>query len=482
MEAYSSRMRHRSVWITAAMALLLWLAAAPERAIAVVSPLAVQVRAPEGPVAPEPGLLRSRLVAVNTATLPRPPRDEARVARQPNLTLELFPDVFVEAVFDRFDPSPAGVTWVGRVRGDVRSTVTLVYGDGRLTGSINTSAGTFAIRPPDADMRSRLGDAAATAHEIVEIDQSALPREAEPLVPDLTPEAVAAAAAAPMADSADVIDVLVVYTQSARNRWGGDAGLRQLIALGESETNTSYANAGITQRIRVVHTEFVPYQDISDFTVMLPTLRGGLAEGLEGVAALRDQHRADLVMLVVQPPSPNYCGIAYVMSTVSTAFAPSGYSVVHSTCISPGLTFAHELGHNMGAHHDWYVNSSTRPFTYAHGYVNPNPGQRWRTVMAYADRCTALGVSCRRLVSWSNPDLRQSPACDASTGYICDPRLWLFPGSAQGVAAGTRSPCPTGSLTDTECDADNRRTLNTTALTVANLRQATPATTTAHRR
>lgn len=474
-------MRHQPVWITAGLVAFVWLAGAPERVVAVVSPMAVSLQTPVAPAPPEPGVIRSRLVAVNTLTLPQPAAADPRVTRQPNLTLELFPDVFVEAVFDRFDPNPAGTTWVGRVRGDARSTVTLVYGDGRLTGSINMSSGTFAIRPPDPGMRERLGVAAATAHEIVEINQSALPREADPLDPGLTPEAVTAAADTPMADTADAIDVLVVYTQSARNRWGGDAGVRQVIALGESETNTSYANAGITQRIRVVHTEFVPYDDISDFSVMLPTLRSGGAEGLEGVAALRDQHKADLVMLVVQPPSPNYCGIAYVMSTVSTAFAPSGYSVVHSTCISPGLTFAHELGHNMGANHDWYVSASTRPFTYAHGYVNPSASQRWRTVMAYADRCTALGVSCRRLVSWSNPDLTQTALCDTSAGFVCNPRLWFLPGAPQGVAGGTRAPCPTGSLADTECDADNRRTLNTTALTVANLRASTPSTT-GHRR
>lgn len=420
---------------------------------------------------PEPGVRRSRLVSLNPSVLPQP--GTFRLQRQADLSFELFPGVAIDAMFDRFDTTIAGTTWVGRVRGDATSTVTLVYGDGRLTGTFNTSAGTFMIRPAPADMRASLGPLAATAHEVVEVAADDLPKEAAPLVPVVTEAQARTSADQVMADGPERIDVLVVYTDAARNRWGGtDAGIRQLIAVGESETNTSYANAGILQRIRVVHTAFVPFVETNELDAALPQVRTGSEPGLEGVAALRDQVGADLVMLLVQPQTPNYCGIAYVMNVVSTAFAPAGFSVVHSTCVTPGLTFAHELGHNMGAHHDWYVATSTLPFTYAHGYVNPSPLQRWRTVMAYSDHCAALGVSCRRLVSWSNPDLRVSPTCDSSTPYPCFGSLWYFPQAAQGVPGGTRATCRATTLTDTGCDADNRRALNNTALTVANLRQA----------
>lgn len=467
-------MRLNKVWMTLAGIGLLLFAGTPVPAIAVFSPLAEDLGVPQVDQPSEPGVRRSRLVSINTASLPRPGVGGPRVLRQADLTLELFPDAFVDAMFERFDTADDnGLVWIGRVRGDARSTVTLVYGNGRLTGSVNASMGTFAIRPAAPEMRAALGDVAATAHEIVEIDQAELPREGEPIVPDIDASMLAAAADAPMADTADQIDVLVVYTELARARWGNTtAGIEQLIALGASETNTSYLNAGITQRVRVVHAAQVPFVETNQLDVALPQLRAGTAPGLEGVAELRNRHGADLVMLIVQPPTPNYCGIAYLMSVVSTAFAPSGYSVVHSTCISPGLTFAHELGHNMGAHHDWYVAASTQPYTYAHGYVDPAPGQRWRTVMAYPDLCTALGVSCRRLVSWSNPDASVATTCDASTPYPCHVNAWLFPGAPQGVPAGTRANCRIGDTADTVCDADNRRALNNTALTVANLRQA----------
>ena len=46
------------------------------------------------------------------------------------------------------------------------------------------------------------------------------------------------------------------------------------------------------------------------------------------------------------------------------------------------------------------------PYAYGHGYVHPyttNASKRWRTVMAYNNRCTAWGYDCTRLKYWSNP-------------------------------------------------------------------------------
>lgn len=443
-----------------------------------LTPLEAQVRVDQ-PVreAADPGVRRSRLVAVNVTTLPVPPADAftarpSAAPRQPVLTLELFPDVFVAATFDRFDPNPAGVTWVGRVVGDDRSSVTLVYGQGLLTASIVTAAGTFVIRPAREDVRRATPQVAGEVHVVAEVDQAALPREAEPLEVTYSAADLEMAADVVMQDSADIIDVMVVYTPTARTHIGGDVAINQLIATAASETNTSYANSNIQQRIRIVHTALVDYTEVSNFGTSLAELRAGTGVGLEGVAALRDQYAADLVMLLIHPVSPSACGIAYVQNFVSVAFAASGFSVTDTACMSPGFTFAHELGHNMGAHHDWYVSASQLPYPYAHGYVNPSPGHRWRTIMAYNDRCSSQGFSCRRLLAWANPDKFTNPFCEAGGGFTCNMSLWYLPGSRIGVPQGTRSNCVTGQLDSTQCDADDSRALNNTALTVANFRQS----------
>ncbi len=420
----------------------------------------------------DPTVMRSRLVALDVDTLPDP-RRRSQLAREPGLSLELFPDVFVEAVFDRFDPNQTGVTWVGRLAGEPRSAVTLVYGGGLLAGTVATSRGLFQIRPASEAVRRANPQAFGDVHVIAQVDQSAFLREADPLEVTLSPEAVSAAGDVVMADTAGVIDVMVVYTSAAQLHAGGTAAITNLINLSISETNTSYANSDILQRVRLVHTAPVTYTEVSAFGTNLSNLRFGSGSGLGGVAALRNQYGADLVAMLVHPASPSACGVAYVMTTVSTAFETAGFSVTDTACLSPNYTFAHELGHNMGAQHDWYVSQATLPYTYAHGYVNPAVGYRWRTIMAYNDRCTVQGFSCSRLLAWSNPENRLSPVC-ASGNFICRANLWLVPGTPVpfGVPGGTKSPCSVGNLADTECDADNRRALNNTALTVANFRQS----------
>ena len=304
------------------------------------------------------GVVRSRAVAIDVATLPDP-RVRAQLAREPSLTLELFPDTSIEAVFDRFDPNPNGVTWVGHLAGAPFSPVTLVYGGGLLAATLSTPDGQFQIRPASEAARRANPQASGQMHLVTQIDTTQLPREAEP-VQVVLPAGDGSPATDPamMADPAGVIDVMVIYTVTAQLRAGGETAMLNLINLSISETNTSYGNSDIVQRLRLVHSASVNYTEVSEFGTNLSNLRSGTGAGLGGVAALRDQYGADLVSLLIRPASPSACGIAYVMTSVSTAFAPFGYSVTDTSCLSPNYTFAHELGHNMGAQHDWYVSQA----------------------------------------------------------------------------------------------------------------------------
>jgi hypothetical protein len=153
------------------------------------------------------------------------------------------------------------------------------------------------------------------------------------------------------------------------------------------------------------------------------------------VAWLRNATRADLVTLITNHgPGSLFCGIGYLMLGNSTSFAPFGFSVVERSCAVSNLTFVHELGHNMGAHHDTYVAGDEETlFPYSHGYVDLV--DHFRTIMAYNDQCEPS--FCTRLEFFSTPNQTHN-------------------GRVIGNAA----------------TADNERTLGQTANAVANFRQA----------
>jgi len=428
--------------------------------------LATRPRPAAAAQADDPTVIRSRLMAVDVNALPGPA--DRRLLREPPVTLQLFPDVTIVGTFDRYDPNPDGMTWMGHVEGVPASFITLVYSGGLMAGSIVTPNALYRIAPAPAEARAASSNAAL--HVVSEIEQDAFLREAPPIDVQFSDADRAAAAKTAMTDTAGVIDVMVLYTALAAANAGGPAGITNLINLGISETNTSYANSGIAQRIRLVHAAQVPYSEVSGFSTNLTNLRNG-SGALSGVAALRDTYHADLVTMLVHPPTPDACGIAFLMTSVTSAFASSAFSVTDTSCVSPNYSFAHELGHNMGARHDWFVDNGTTPFTYAHGHVNAASTQRWRTIMAYPDQCTAQGFNCTRLLFWANPQTKYLGFCGRGTN--CDGlQYWFFPGVPMGIAAGTSASCQSGNTTTTNCDADDSRTLNDSALTVANFRQA----------
>ena len=290
-------------------------------------------------------------------------------------------------------------------------------------------------------------------HVIRQIDQSKFPDESGdarvppgnivPSSPDA--EAVQASPSTPRAarDDGSIVDVMVVYTPSARAAVGGASAMNALIDLVVTETNTSYSNSGINHRLRLVHKTEVAYTE-QNFNADLDNITGTADGYMDSVHALRNQYGADEVVLIINNSSS--CGLAWLMDTVSTNFAPYAFAVVHHDCATGYYSFGHEIGHNMGSRHDRYEDSEDTPaLPTAHGFVSV--AGRWRTVMGYNSECAASNVNCTRIQYWSNPSVN-------------------FGGRAMGIAAGNSNA------------ADNRTALNTTASTVANFRTAVASTST----
>ncbi len=196
----------------------------------------------------------------------------------------------------------------------------------------------------------------------------------------------------------DRLDILILYTASAAQRldqagWGTPAAFTQLAM--------DYLNLVLQNNQVDVSANMVHHQEA-------PALRGqtnnplGPLTGNQAVHDLRVEHQADLVQLLFNADA-GFCGQAWLMvkeTATPRAFWSSGYGItsVFGGCVSAERlvpedeyanqfeTFAHEIGHNLGANHD-RDNTSIDPndavYPYAFGHHNFTPQPNVKSVMSY---------------------------------------------------------------------------------------------------
>ena len=318
------------------------------------------------------------------------PRTEART----DVTLNLF-DIgprTLDLDQPREHPNQTKV-WRGRLRGEAGSDVTLVVHGTTMVGTILSDQRLFKIESTGGNL-----------HRLIEIDEAALPPDNHPLVvadddPNATPPTGNTSQQSDTTAAAgdSTVDLLVAYTSAAKAKEGGQAAMEALITLGVDSANQTYSNSQIAMQLRLVHMAEVTYTEPGNMNTDLTRLQNTTDGILDQVHQLRDQHKADLVALIVDNGG-NSCGIAYVMTNGPRAsFASFAFSVTARDCIANN-TLAHELGHNMGNAHD-RATGGTGAFPYSYGYRDEIG--KFRTIMAYA--CPT--VSCPRVKYFSNPRL-----------------------------------------------------------------------------
>jgi len=224
---------------------------------------------------------------------------------------------------------------------------------------------------------------------LVELDQSRFPECGGGVAGDRNDSPVKNNAAIVGVDSADRIDVMVVYTTATKNFLGGDAQAQALAQAAVDAANTAYLNSKIRQRLRLVHSQEFVYTE-TDYSSDLANLRSNAT-----IAALRNTHNADLVSEISEVTG--VCGVGYLMGSIA-GNQNNAFTVTVRSCAVGNLSFAHELGHNMGSQHN-PENGSGPTFPYGFGhYVNGS----YRTVMSYVDPCTS---GCTRVAYFSNPNV-----------------------------------------------------------------------------
>lgn len=174
-------------------------------------------------------------------------------------------------------------------------------------------------------------------------------------------------------DSPAHVRVLVAYDQFVE---GSVGSINAYIAAMVESANLSYINSEVDP----LHLDLVGVVEIqtpttNDERVILRQLTNRYDGVADELHEYRNAYAADLVTQLVD--LSGFCGLGW-LSPGSQGF---GFSVCDIDCALSNLTFAHELGHNMGCAHD-PDNASVSYVDY--GFGHRWNGNQWRSVMAYS--------------------------------------------------------------------------------------------------
>lgn len=215
-------------------------------------------------------------------------------------------------------------------------------------------------------------------------------KEEEPLI-DNASSYTARQAYTPFVDNLSnaPLRVLVCYANNARN---SVSSIYSHAVIAVETMNETLQNSAILHQVELAGVVSLNY---NESTTSLDTDLERFYKKNDGqideVHKWRDVLSADVCVLIGK-----YTGGAGVATTIR-ADESLAFCVVDVDHASLNYTFAHEIGHLIGARHDVGRDNSRSPFPYGHGYISPN--KNWRTVMAYSYHCNG----CPRIAYWSNP-------------------------------------------------------------------------------
>ncbi len=291
------------------------------------------------------------------------------------------------------DRGDGNAMWIGGYPELGYDSVVLTLQDGHLIGRFGVpEGGAYWIRA-GADGSGRLTEGFATATNC----GGGIVPDGDPVVPAVEAARVDPPRRVARESNHDRLDILILYTASAAQRleqagWGPSATFTQHAM---DYLNLVFRNNQIAATGNLVHQQEAP---AALDQVVSPL--DALTRNRE-VHDLRVEHEADLVHLFFND-APGFCGQAWLMVRGHTAanFWRQGYGVttVAGGCVSaerlvrPGEhsnhveTFAHEIGHNLGANHD-VDNTTLDPvdaiYPYAYGHHNFTPVPNRKSVMSY---------------------------------------------------------------------------------------------------
>lgn len=397
-----------------------------------------------------------------------------------------------EAELDRISDQELGArVWVGRLaEHTIHNRVLITQTNGFVFGRIQTEDGLWLIIPE------------ANGHRIMQMPEGGerIQNRNDVLIPnyDLVVQEGRERAAELEEDTADavpvgsngIVDIAVFYSQSFSARWGLATGGRVQYLMAVLDQALIDSDTGM--RARLVHLDSVNLTtDSSDQGVTLNNLSNnpnGDTPVTQDLSALRTAgatYGADLVAILQRSlTGQSSCGLAWGIGqpasngVINANSARFGYSVSadwitdtddpqggYSLCSD--VTFAHEIGHNLGFAHNVEDSGGTPTGgvrTYAHGHrVDCTFG----TIMSYS---SGGGVTCP-------PGAPNGPGGEAEAMYFSNPAITLCPnGAACGIAAPGQELIASAQVDGpfTNDPADNARAAREESRNVVNFRAEAP--------
>jgi hypothetical protein len=184
---------------------------------------------------------------------------------------------------------------------------------------------------------------------------------------------------------------LVVYTDGAAQANGGDAGIKAMAGLAVGNVNTALQNSGIGASAALA-TSAIKWSHSSsgDVNSDMNALTGDTA-----ITALRTQHSADLVAALIPGSASGTTGLGTIGQLSNNPNAC--WSVCRAAAVgAPARSFAHEIGHNLGAGHDAAAGGSAAEPAAKGWKFDGSDGKQYRTQMGYPP-----GI---RIPYYSNPN------------------------------------------------------------------------------
>jgi hypothetical protein len=249
------------------------------------------------------------------------------------------------------------------------------------------------------------------------------------------------------------IDVMFLYTRDLASKLG--AGLLPMLNNIVASANQAYADSEVAIVMRMVNATMVDVgNDKSSSNVLSAMRNAGTETGLRtlfepltwGAGSLRNTFGADYVALVRDGPTDTGgIGNLNANPTPGVVSQTTGYSVNNYCASGCESIVAHEVGHNMGLHHDRATiakdnggnrNAENGVFSDAHGYYscagglscNPFTEDGPLTCTGYADCAGNNANDFGTIMSYFSPKVNRfsNPAlsnCVPSGGNAGTPRV-----------------------------------------------------------